>query len=152
MSDLNAKKNQISVPLIIWFALTFSVFMNLGLTFLMPRVADTPGVAVEQSVESISQEAGGAADPFTAILYPAGLAMALLGLVLGHARPLWKDAQAATRFHMLSLIFCESCALMGLMLFLIGKGDVSESRAMMVMALVCMVTMFPTTKRMRIEN
>lgn len=91
-----------------------------------------------------------AADPLAGILYPFGLAMALAGLALGHARPLWKDAETAKKLNLISLVLCESCALMGFVIFLQGKGDATEPRSMMVMAIVCMATLYPSPKKMHL--
>jgi hypothetical protein len=160
MTDENAKKNQHQVAVILWAALIMSAFMYLGLTFIIPRNADRTEQFAhqvnEQSAESsvgsalIDGAAGGAADPILGILYPFGLAMALAGLAVGHARSLWKDAGTAKKLNILSLAFCESCALMGLLIFMLGKGDATEPRSMMIMAIVCMAMLYPTTKRMRL--
>ncbi len=160
MNEQTAKKNQELVPIILWAALIMSVFMYLALTFLIPRSHQLTPIAVEHSTESLNEtesavvasDPGSIQPPFSmaAILYPFGLVMALAGLGLGHARPLWKDAASATRLQILSLAFCESCALMGFFIYLTGTGDATEPRSMMVMAIVCMVTLFPTPKRMRL--
>jgi hypothetical protein len=172
MTDETAKKNQHQVAVILWAALIMSAFMYLGLTFILPRNADRTeqfanqvnGQSVESSFGSSAGEspssgedgasidgpAGGAANPILGILYPFGLAMALAGLAVGHARSLWKDAGAAKTLNILSLAFCESCALMGLLIYLLGSGDATEPRSMMIMAIVCMAMLFPTPKRMRL--
>lgn len=166
MTEQTAKRNQHQVTVILWAALITSVFLYLGLTFVIPRNSDRPvqfaqpmnGKMAESSAESTSDESpssgeDGASlegDPILGILYPFGLAMALAGLAVGHARSLWKDAGTAKMLNILSLAFCESCALLGLVIFMLGKGDATEPRSMMIMAIVCMATLFPTPKRMRL--
>lgn len=157
MTNETAKKNQQFVPVILWAALVMTTFFYLGMTFLIPRGGEVPSNSVFQTSETsteTSQETSvePAKEPMQKVLYPVGLAMALAGLALGHARSLWKDAQSAMKFHIISLALCESCALIGFIIFMDGKGDPTEPRSMMIMAAVCMATLFPTPKRMHLAQ
>jgi hypothetical protein len=168
MTDQTAKKNQHMVIVIMWGALIMSAVMYLGLTFIMPRQSDIASTPAEQtysetnsssdsessaneSLTSDSQSSGSdSTDPIGGLLYPFGLAMSLAGLALGHARSLWKTAEKAKTLNVVSLALCESCALMGLVIYILGKADATEARSMIVMAIVCMATLYPSPKKMHL--
>lgn len=155
MTDQIGKKNQHLVPIFMWAGLLMSVFIYLGMTFAIGRNGDIASLPGDQTTEastelSTDQLAGPPADPLATVFYPLGLAMALAGLALGHARSLWKDAASAMKLNIISLALCESCALMGFMIYMTGRGDATEPRSMMILAAVCMATLFPTPKKMRL--
>jgi hypothetical protein len=168
MTDQTAKKNQHTVIVILWAALIMSAVMYLGLTFLMPRQNDIASTSTQQTYDATNSSLDGGSsatesltsdsqsssvaptDPIGGILYPFGLAMSLAGLALGHARSLWRTAEKAKTLNILSLALCESCALMGLVIYILGKADATEARSMIVMAIVCMATLYPSPKKMHL--
>lgn len=162
MTDPTAKKNQHLVIVIMWAALIMSAVMYLGLTFIMPRQSEGLSTPAEQTSDQTYDQTNGSSandsqsssaaptDPIGGLLYPLGLAMSLAGLALGHARSLWKTAEKAKTLNVLSLALCESCALMGLVIYILGKVDATEARSMIVMAIVCMATLYPSPKKMHL--